>query len=291
MAKTIATEMNQNLQLLIRTPFTRDIGALARIHLAAFRNDRLVRLMHSEANHWKAVEAMIEKRMSHDNGAFRIATTKTGDRIVGWLCWSLVDPIMPAQDDLASREWTTAAICAVEDAEKRLTDTSGRPTDVAECERRRSIWKIISDASSAAFSTYPDTVTQMSYIVVNTLVTDFAFEARGVGFELLTWATKYADTKEIAIRAQVSPRAYGLFRKAGFEEVYSPVLDLDGIYYAGVAKDHRGKSKWGNHEVNFMVRKARNRSEVDQTSQQLRSLLPRIFPTDKAYTLTGIRST
>lgn len=270
----MATGMNQNLQLLIRTPFIRDTGALARIHLAAFRNDRLVRLIYSEANHWKAVEAMIEKRISHDNGAIRIATTKTGNRIVGWLCWSLVDPTMPARDDLASREWTTAAICAVEDAEKRLTETSGRPSDLAERERRRSIWKIISDASSEAFSTCPDTVTQTSYIVVNTMVTDIAFEARGVGSELLTWATKYADTKEIAIQEQVSPCAYELFRQAGFEEVYSRVLDLDGIYYGGVAKEHRDKSKWGNHEVRIMVRKARNRSDIRQTSLQLRSLLP-----------------
>ncbi len=266
--------MLQNLQLLIRTPVVGDTGALARIHLAAFKDDRLVRLMYSGANHWKAVDAMIERQSSHVGYEMRLAMAKDVDRIAGWLCCSLMDPNMPDQEDLASLEWTTAALRVVDDAEERLRKTSGKPDEAAERDRRRSLWKAISDASSEAFSSSPDLVRQTRYIVLNTVVTDPAFRGRGVGSELLRWATNYADSEEIAIRAQLSPIAYGLFRKAGFEEVHSLVLDLDGFYYGGVAKEHRTKSKWGNHEIKFMVRKARNQSEVDRPSQQLQPQLP-----------------
>lgn len=252
--------MPKNSQMLIRTPVAGDTGALARIHLAAFKRDRLVRLMYSEANHWKAVDAMIERRSCHVDYGMKLAMAETVDRIAGWLCCSLVDSNMPVQDDLASLEWTTAALRVVDDAEERLRKSSGRPDEVAERDRRRCLWKAIFDASSQAYSRSPDIVRQTRYIVVNTVVTDVPFQGRGVGSELLSWATNYADSEEIAIRAQVSPLACALFKKAGFEEVHSLVLDLDGFYYGGVAEEHRGRSKWGNHEIKFMMRKARNRS-------------------------------
>lgn len=272
--KTTTTEMPKNVQILIRTPVAGDTGALARIHLTAFKKDRLVRLMYSEANHWKAVDAMIERRSSQVDCEMKMAMAKTVDRIAGWLCCSLVDSNIPGQDGLASLEWTTAALRVVDDAEERLRKSSGRPDEVAERDRRRSMWKAISDASSEAFSKSPYIVRETRYIVVNTVVTDIAFQGRGVGSELLSWATNYADNEGIAIRAQVSPLACGLFSKAGFEEVHSLVLDLDGFYYGGVAKEYRGKSKWGNHEIKFMVRKARTRSEIDRPSQQLQPQLP-----------------
>ena len=252
--------------MLIRTPVVSDTGALARIHLAALKGDRLVRLMYKEANHWKAVNAMIERRSSHIDYKMKMAMTETVDRIAGWICCCLVDPDIPAQDDLASLEWTTAALHVVEDAEERLTKSSGRPDEVAERDRRRGIWKAISDATTEAFSKSPDIASQTRYIVVNTVVTDIAFQGRGVGSELLSWATDYADSEEIAIWAQVSPAAFGLFRRAGFEEVHSVVLDLDAFYYRGVAKEHRAKPDRGNHEIKYMVRKASNRSGVTPSS-------------------------
>lgn len=250
--------MPENPQTLIRTAKITDTGALARIHVAAFRENRLLRIMYDEANHWKAINIMVERRISHAAYGMKMKLMKIEKRSVGWLCYSLVNPDLPAQEDLASLEWTTAALRVVDDAEEHLTMTSGRPEEEVERHRRQVLWKAISHASTEAFPKSPVPIKQGRFIIVNTIVTNVAFQNRGLGAELLTLATNYADDEKVAIWAQVTPVAYGLFIRAGFEEVHSYVMDLDDFTCNGIAKEHRPKARFGEYEIKFMMRRARD---------------------------------
>lgn len=127
------------------------------------------------------------------------------------------------------------------------------------------MWLFISDASREAQTEWLATG-EKRYLIINTVVTDPALQDRGVGSELLSWATSYADDEEIPIWAQVSPVAYGIFKTAGFEEVYSLALDLDECYYG---KKERGNLVWGFHEFKFMARRARHRAKIDERRREV----------------------
>lgn len=253
-----ATKLPEKLQTLIRTPVISDTVALARIHVAAFKKSRLLRLMYDEANHWKAVNTMVERRINHVDYGMKMALSESKDHILGWLYYNLVNTNTPAKDNLASFEWITAALHVVENAEERLTKTSGRPEEAIERHRRQALWKAISRASAEAFSKSPATMRQGRIIIINTIVTDVAFQKRGVGTALLSVATNYADNEKIAVWAQVSPVPYGLFVRAGFEEVHSFVMDLDDFSRDGIAKKKGSKARFGDYEIKFMMRKARD---------------------------------
>lgn len=214
--------------------------------------------MYDELNHWKAVNTIVERQISHANYGMEMTLMKIEKRNVGWLCYSLINPDLPAKEDLASFEWTTTALRVVDDEEEHLTKTSGRPEEEVERHRRQVLWKAISHASTEAFSKSPVPIRQGRFIIVNTIVTDVAFQNRGVGAELLSLATNYADSEKVALWAQVSPVAYGLFVRAGFEEVHSFVMDLDDFACNGIAKEHRPKARFGAYEIKFMMRRARD---------------------------------
>ena len=252
---TISTAaMNDKPSIFVHTPIDNDTGALARIHLAAFKDDRCVRLMYSDANHWRAINTMIENRCSHTNYGMKIAMTEPGKRMVGWLSCCLVEPTGSVSDDSACLEWTTAAAGVIDCAEECLTRSSGTPEDRVVRDRRREMCRVISKAYIEALSSSPNITTDTKYIVINTLVVDPSFRNQGVGSGLLGWVMQYADTEDIAVWAQVPAAACGVFKKAGFEESQNLVLDLDGFYHN---QETKGKPVWGFYEFKYMVKPQR----------------------------------
>lgn len=123
--------------------------------------------------------------------------------VAGWLCCSFVDPQIPAQDGLASLDWTFAAFHMEVDAEQCLMRSSGRPTDVFKRNRGQGISKATSDASLEALSKFPDVLRHAKCLVVNTMVTDPVFQRRWVRSGLLYRAMKRANREKVAISAQV----------------------------------------------------------------------------------------
>ena len=257
--RTGGVVMENKLPISLQTPAIKETGSLARVHLAAFKDDRCVRLTYSDSSHWKAINAMIEARYSFADFGWKLAVTKHEGRVVGWICCSLVDQGEPAGEDLSYQTWTTAAAHFVEISEALLTKTSGTPENKTHRDRRRKLSKVISEASVDAMSQLLDTAGGTKHVIINTLVVDPTCKGRGVGSELLKWVTDYADKKGIAAWAQVSTMASGLFEAAGFEEVHTLVLDLDDYYYG---EQDRGKPMWGVYEIKYMLRKARDTPET-----------------------------
>lgn len=232
-----------------------DIGALARVHVAAFRDDRYVRLMYSECSHWEAIDAMLESQYSQADCMFQIALTGPKDCIAGWICCSLVgNPKAPTRSLLAHHELTTALTQVVNVLQADLTRKSGARENPAQYRQREQLWKIVSqNATDAQISAVAD----QRYLVVNTLVTDPSFSGRQIGSELLAWVTRYADREKLRIWAQVSPAATGTFQRAGFEEVAIMGLDL-GDFCQGDRVDD--KEAMDLCEFTFMSRDPGRRS-------------------------------
>ena len=252
-AKLLAAVMENRLPVSIRLGACKDIGALARIHLTAFRDDHCIRLLYSYFNHWKAIDTLIEKRYSSNIDGSKLAVAVNEGRFIGWLCCTFVDSGISVQQDANSIDWVTAAASLVNHAEERLTKSSGMPEDMFQRDHRWKISKIISNASTEAMMQSLGHNTR--FLIVNTLAVDPAWKSRGVGSELLKWVAEWADRQEITVWAQVSPAAHGIFQLAGFEEVHNLVLDLDKYYHNN---DDRSKPHWGFYEYKYMVRKIRD---------------------------------
>ena len=251
--------MENKLPISLQTPTIKETGSLARVHLAAFKDDRCVKLTYSDSSHWKAVNAMIEARYNVADFGWKLAVTKHEGRVAGWICCSLVDQCGSAGEELAYLDWTTAAARFVDFSEARLTKTSGIPENRVHHDRRRKLSKVISEASFEATSQVLDTAGGEKHVIINTLVVDPTCKGRGVGSELLKWVTDYADKMGIASWGQIPTVASGIFEAAGFEEVHTLVLDLDDYYYG---EQDRGKPMWGVYEIKYMFRKARDIPEI-----------------------------
>lgn len=258
-AKVPSTFMETEIKISLRTPVIKETACLARIHLAAFKHDRCIRLMYSDSSHWKAINAMIETRDSHIDYGMKVAITEGEGRIAGWLCCSIVEPGMPDHESLAYLEWTIAASRVVEIAEERLTKTSGIAEDKFHRDRRRRLCSAISEASVDLKSKRLNITSDTRYLIINTLVIDPPYQGRGVGSELLRWATDNADRDEVAIWAQVPAAALGVFETAGFEEVHNVILDLDEYYYG---KEDGSKQTFGSYEFRYMLRKANHAAKA-----------------------------
>lgn len=204
-----------------------DIGALARIHVAAFQKDRYVHLMYNECSHWKAINAMLESRHAQTDRIFQVALTGPKDRIAGWLCCSLVGhPKSPGGSLLAHHELTTALARVVDVLQDDLTRKSGDREDPAQHQRRKQLGGVVlQNATDAQVSAMGD----QRYLVINTIVTDPNLAGQGVGSDLLAWLMRYADHEKLRIWAQVSPAAASTFERAGFEEVAIMGLDLENF--------------------------------------------------------------
>ena len=244
--------------IFIQTPAINEIGALARIHLAAFKEDRCVQLMYSDANHWQAITFMIEAWYRSTRSGLKQAVISGEGRVAGWLCCSIIGPDAEAQADPAPVSWVTMAGRVIESAQERLTKSSGMSEVIFLRDRRRKMLRVISNASTKAISQSLSMTSDIRYLLIDTLVVDPAYKGCGVGSELLEWIIESADVEEIAVWAQVTPPAYGLFETAGFEEVHSLVLDIDKGFLNRRKDD--GKSIWGSYEFKYMMRKARDRS-------------------------------
>ncbi len=244
-----ATPTSRNFPVSVCDAHASDVGALARIHVAAFNMDRYVRLMYSECSHWKAISSMLESRYAQNSCIFQIAVIGKTNRIAGWICCSLIgDPKVPARNPLAHHEWATALAPVVIEQHDDLTRTSGDREDKVKRQRRRDLWEVVSKNSTDAQVT---AMRDQRYLVLNTIVTDPRDAGRRVASELFAWAMRYADHQKLRIWAQVSPAAAGSFERAGFEEVAIMGLDLENF--------RRGDRAEGEHvldlyEFEFMLR-------------------------------------
>jgi len=180
----VAPPLVKKFPVSLRDAYASDVGALARVHVAAFREDRYVRLMYNECSHWKAINAMLESRYAKTDYIFQVALTGEMDRIAGWICCGVVgDPEAPVRNGLAHHAWVTALAQVVGALQEYLTRTSGDREDRAQCQQRQDLWKVVSQNSTdAQISIMGD----RKYLVINTLVTDPCFAGHGVGSELLT---------------------------------------------------------------------------------------------------------
>ena len=252
-AKILAAVMENTLPISIRLAAMKEVGALTRVHLTAFKDDHCISLMYSHLNHWRAIDSLIEKRFAFNEDRWKLAVAMHDSRIAGWLCCTLVESCLLGQQNITSIDWTIAAARLINDAEERLTKSSGMPEDLFQRDRRWKISKVMSNASNGAMMRSLGKETR--FLLVNTLAVDPVWKGQGVGSELLRWVIELADREEISIWAQVSPAAHGVFKLAGFEEVHSLVLDLDKYYHH---RDDGSKTTRGSYEFKFMLRKVRD---------------------------------
>ena len=149
---------------------SKHLTSMARIHVAAYRNDDCVRSLYSDDVHWNAMHAMLGERLENRPYAFRVAMNEKQGRVVGWLCCSVVgDPGIPEWDGLARLAWTVAAAFKAADTQRELTRSSGESESSSRHAQRSTLRDgIVSRTKVAQSLAMGDDV----YLVINNVVAD-----------------------------------------------------------------------------------------------------------------------
>ena len=251
--------MDKKLPVNIRTALSRNIPGLSRIHVAAFEKDKCWQSMQRSqllGRNQRYARRPCPEYNLQDKGSD--ASQGQKERIAGWMCCSLEgDPEAYATRNFAYMEWTTAAAFVLDAFEDWQTQMSGMKEGAEQCKRRRELFNQISRESGNVQRTTIEKLGNSKYLVINTIVTDPAFQGQGVGSELLRWATELADKEQISIWTQVPKAASVLFASAGFAEVEGSsfivdIVDPNEFLFARIPE---------GYEIMFMVREARFNSE------------------------------
>lgn len=81
---------------------SKHLTSMARIQMAAFRNDDCVKSLYSDDVHWIVTNKMLGERLDNRPYAITVAMNEKLGRVVGWLCCSLVGhPGVPKWDGFA----------------------------------------------------------------------------------------------------------------------------------------------------------------------------------------------
>lgn len=216
---------------------SRHLTSMARIHLAACDSDDLVRHLYSDDIHWNITNELLEERLQNRPYMISVAVNEKLDRVVGWVCCSVVgQPGVPEWDGLAQLSWTVAAAFKPAEAQRQLARTSGESERSSRHAQRMTLREAIVSRTKVAQSlAMGDEV----YLVINNVATDPRNSLGGVTSKLICSVTEHADKDNVSVFAQVPPWAQADLEWAGFQQIagFEPQLDI--------------------HQLKFMVRKPR----------------------------------
>lgn len=218
---------------------SKHLTPMARIHLAAFRNDDCVKFLCSDEIHWIIVNTMLGERLENRPYAISVAMNERLGRVVGWLCCSVVGyPGVSDWDGLAQLAWTVAAAFKAAEAQRKLSRTSGESEHNSRQAQRKMLREAIVSRTKVAQSlALGDDV----YLVINNVATDPENDLGGVTPKLICSVTDSADKDGLSVFAQVPLFAVADFEWAGFQQIagFEPQLDI--------------------HQLKFMVRRPKAR--------------------------------
>ena len=210
---------------------SKHLTSMARIHVAAFRNDECVRSLYSDDVSWMTMEAMLGERLENRPYAFRVAMNEKQGRIVGWLCCSVVgDPRISEWDGLGRLAWTLAAAFKAADAQRQLTRSSGESEGSSRQAQRSNLRDgIVSRTKVAQSLAMGDNV----YLVINNVVADPENDLGGPLTKLICDVMSSADEDNLSIFCQVAPFAVADFEWAGFQKIagFEPKLDTHQLHF------------------------------------------------------------
>lgn len=211
------------------------ITSMARIHLAAFHNDDLVKFLYSNDIHWVVINKILEEHLKTRPYAISVAINEKPGCVVGWLCCSVVGhPGAPKWDIFAQLEWTVAAAFKAAEAHWQLTRSSGESEHIPRYAQRMTLQEAIVSRTKVAQSL---AMGDGIYLVINNLATDPHKDLGGVTSKLICSITESADKDRLSVFAQVPSFALADFEWAGFEHIagFEPLRDI--------------------HQLKFMVRR------------------------------------
>lgn len=214
---------------------SRHLTSMARIHLAACPSDDLVQQLYGDEIHWNITNDMLEERLQNRPYIMSVAINEKLERIVGWVCCSVVGQVGIRRQD-AHLSWKVAAAFKAAEAQRQLTRTSGESEPRHRHEQRMTFRDAIVSRTKVAQSlAMGDNV----YLVINNVATDSRNSLGGVTSRLICSVTESADRDGLSVFAQVPSYDMEEFEWAGFQQIagFEPQMDI--------------------HQLQFMVRKPR----------------------------------
>lgn len=224
--------MHPQLEISLLPVASSDIPSLVTIHQTAFESDRFSNLMllGRDPDAFKGLLLKsIDTWMADSNSQLIKAVAENGD-IVGYACWVTED--------------------APEVTQQPTTKPDPIPSTVDEQHKLlpRDLGKLMREDLVARKR---DLMGNERHMVLQALVTDPRWQKMGVGARLVQWGASKADVEGLSCWAHASPSGYGVYLRAGFEELGMSEYDLDQY----LPENEQGKSEWGVYTFRYMVRK------------------------------------
>lgn len=208
-----------------------DIPQLVKIHQAAFESDRFSNLMllGRDPDAFRSLLLKsIETWMADPNAQLIKAVAEDGD-IVGYACWVTEDA--PEVKQPATKP--DSGPDTVDEQRKLLPQDLGRLMRKDLVARKREL------------------MGNERHMVLQALITDPQWQKMCVGARLVQWGTSKADVEGLSCWAHASPSGYGVYLRAGFEELGMSEYDLDQY----LLENEQGNSKWGVYTFRYMIRR------------------------------------
>ena len=181
---------------IVRIDSPDDYDRLTDIHLTAYSTDSADRLMVSREKHVKAIAEMLDRTSTHRDTFVEAAKLggqqRTKDeKLVGWIRGF----VSQDQEFVKSPRGDTTLENRVQDAAMKIRKK------YAPVERK--------------------------HCYITNLVVDPLFRGKGIGTRLIKRVTDLADEWRVPCWVQSSPTAHELYKKRGFQDMDSLVVDLD----------------------------------------------------------------
>ncbi|ETS80251.1 hypothetical protein PFICI_07780 [Pestalotiopsis fici W106-1] len=197
----------------------------------------------------------IETWMSDPNAQLIKAVATNEEDIVGYACWVTEDAAPEAKHNPTKPESVSKTVGeqqpqeitgandndSVRHAAPDLQQQKPLPQDLGKLMRQDLVAR------------KRELVGNERHLVLQALVTDPQWQNRGIGAQLVRWGTIRADVEGLACWAHASPSGFGVYLRAGFQELGSSEYALDDY----LPESEQGKSQWGTYTFRYMVRRSK----------------------------------
>ncbi|KAH8651298.1 acyl-CoA N-acyltransferase [Xylariales sp. PMI_506] len=245
-----------------------DVSGVVDIHVEAFRSDQFSNLM-LLGRPADAYRGLMIKSIDHwltDPATQLVRAVDADGETLGWTCW--VVKSRTAGSDAKSTtnpgaENPKAEAQSQGNQEISAPGNSKKQEQQGQIDRTTDPAKVLSGLMRSDLERWE--TQQMGtgkYMVLQALATSPRCQGRGIGAQLVQWGIDKADADGLPCWAHASPPGYGLYRRAGFEEVGRSDYDL-ATWAPGGKGGNRG---WGTYTFRYMVRPAREKPSLSSLS-------------------------